>query len=260
MDNLTFDNSYNRNIQKRLLELTKNQGWEPDRLDRNVGGCGMEKCGGSRLRPSAEQQKSFFRVVPNSDEYVQPGTGASYPQLNMDELREYNKLSLNNEEVVPYQGGEAGGFNFKKTILKPVGTVVRSKPVKNLLKTGLKSAVKASVLAVTKNPVLAETIGEATSGLTNDLVDKGVENIGKGKGMKKPRKPRVKKMAGVEEYKGGKLELLISKSEDVKEPKKSKNVKLNKKEERAKLVKKVMKDKNMSLPQASKYIKENNLM
>lgn len=259
MYNLTFDNPYNRNIQKRLLELTKNQGWEPTRLDRNVGG-GMEKCGGSRLRPSAEQQKSFFRVVPNSHEFVQPGVGASYPQLNMDELREYNKLSLNNDEVIPYQGGK---FNFKKDILKPVGTVARSKPVKNLLKTGLKSAVKASVLAVTKNPVLAETIGEATSGITNDLVDKGTEQIGKGKGMKKPRKPRVKKMAGVEEYKGGKLELLLSKSEDVKdvkEPKKSKKVNMDKKMKRATLVKKIMKEKNMSLPQASKYIKENNLM
>ena len=260
MYNLTFDNPYNRAIQNKMLDLTKNQGWEPDRV---VGGCGVGCNGGSKLRPSYTQQPSFFKVVPKSEEYIQPGVGASYPQLNMEELENFNQLDLSKEKVVPFQGGEAGGFNFKKSVLKPVGSVVRSKPVQGLLKKGAQEAVKASVLAITKNPVLAETVATATKGLTDKAVEASTEKIGRGK---KQRKPRTKKVAGVEEFKGGKLELLISKSKDVKEPKEPKKQKetkksnLSKRVKRAQLVKEIMNKNNMTLPQASKYIKENNLM
>jgi hypothetical protein len=252
MYNLTFDNPYNRAIQKKMLELSQNQGWEPDRLDRKVGGCGMS-CGGSKLRPSAEQQPSFFRTVPKSETFIQPATGPSYPQLNMDELASYNMLDLSKEKTVPFQGG----LNFKK-MLKPVGSVIRSKPVQNLLKEGATKAVESAVLGVSGNPILAKTVSTATKGLTDSAVEQTSKQIGKG--GKKPRKPRSKKVAGVEEYRGGKLELLISKSEDVKVEKSPKKSGVDKKTKRAQLVKKVMNEKKMSLPQASKYIKENNLM
>jgi hypothetical protein len=126
------------------------------------------------------------------------------------------------------KGGKFDISNFKEEAFK------------KSLKFGKKAApviAKASVPIVTKAigdqlglpPTVSKTVGK----VLGDLASKALSGKGKDKG--KERVKIVKRDVGV--YKGGQ----------------------SKQKNRAALVKKIMQEKGMSLPQASKHIKENNI-
>ncbi len=108
--------------------------------------------------------------------------GKDYEYINTYDIPEskMNKLPLPVAEAIPIMKGEGihravylkgkGVPKFLKKVGRFFGKVVKSKPVKKILTELAKQGVASMVSSATGNPFL----GEATKGLTGNLVEQGV--------------------------------------------------------------------------------------
>lgn len=287
MANLTYNYPYNRDIADRVLDAqVKNiDAWEPERL-----------IGGGRTRLSTDVQPSYYANVDSNYKYVQPGVSTSYPMYNAVELKRVNEKSYYPSDVVPMQGGNISSIlkknehelhqllnylddDTKNTLSDIIKGSVNDKLEggfsfndfgKGLLSFG--KQLLGPILDVAA-PAIGTTLGTAVG---NPMLGAVVADVGKnvlksmtGAGKKAKKEKKVK---GIGIYSGDDSEP----KKDVK-PKKGKKVKVNlitesinvmsggkmksdKMRKRNELVKKIMKEKNMKLGEASKYVKENKLM
>ena len=230
---------------------------------------------------------------------IQPGNGVYYPQYNSSELAIINKSSklLSPSMQGGLNWGDVGNF-FKGATSKildiaapalgsyaagPAGAEVASlarNKFKDLTGLGrIKSNVK--IPKQSKGKIIHHKNPKIAPPTANRLKVKRVkvkkEKIDSSKAPEPikvtelisaltldDKSDEIPKAAGVGNFekltKGGKIKLpKVPKIKKVKEPKVVDTTKPKKTNERMLLVKNIMKEKNLNLPQASKYIKDNNL-
>ena len=261
-NSIAYDNDYNRKIAQRFNELnSKNQNPEPDNFFKfNIGLYGEKMVGGNRnigvIRQIGGSRPYLNEGVYDRDQKqkhkIVPGTNASmipyYHQYELDKID--NNLS-------DFQGG-----NIFKKAWKGIKKAVKNPVVKDIITKGLDYGA----------PIVGRQIGQFIGNpeLGEDAVNfarkKLKEKTGYGNkyqlymnknmsgGMCCPKKGKGVKSGGGGPVSGG----------GVKSggggPVSGGGVKSGgAKTKRAELVKKIMREKKLSLPQASKYIKENNL-
>lgn len=292
MSNLTYDYPYNQLIAKRFIDASASDsnisGWEPD-TDRKIGG--------GRTRMLTNLQPSYYVDVTDNS-FIQPGVGASYPMFDAVELSKVNEKSNYRSNVIPMQGGNIGSIlrrneheihqllnylddNTKSALADIIKGSINDKMEggfslgdfgKGLLNFG--SSLISPVLDIAA-PVVGTALGSAVG---NPLLGSVVAELGRGAiknitGAGKKAK-KNKKIKGIGVYTGETVTM-----ETGKKPKKEKKVKSklmelmtkpeslsggkmrsDKMKKRNELVKKIMKEKNMKLGEASKYVKENKLI
>jgi hypothetical protein len=272
-----FDNDYNKNLSSKYLNNMRNKINEdqPDNISQSVGGSSDRMIGGGSVYRS-NKLESYYKNVNSNDKYIQPGTVSGYPQFNMIELRELDSKPV--IKVEPLQGGRAakmdGGFSFNdflsglknvtssaldigapilgESLGGPIGATVAT-AARGLLKktTGYGRATKPRKVAgvgilskikrVSKKVTNATTSTAASPSLSPASP---LDNIIKG--GKRGRRPKNTATSAA-----------TSAATSTSTTTKSKGN--GKMKSRFELVKKIMNEKKLSLPAASKYIKDNNL-
>lgn len=246
---IAYDNDYNRKIAFQFNELnSKNQNPEPDNFFKyNIGLYGEKMIGGSR-------DIGLIRQIGGNRPYLNVGvydrdqkqSQKVVPGVNASMIPYYHQYELNkiDNNLSDYQGG-----NIFKQAAKGLKKFAKSKIGRKIITKALD--VAPGILS-TINPVLG-SVAKAGRDQLKESTGYGKKGIAlyKGDGVKSGGMGPVsggmccntKKGSGVKSggagpvsggAKGGKMK-------------------------RAELVKKIMKEKSMSLPQASKYVKENNL-
>lgn len=268
--NVSYDNPYNRDLAKKFIsnQLVSPNAYEPDEIPRPpmIGGnMYSRQIGGKRpyVNEGVYDRKSKDELLP--------GTSAGYPQYNSSELMMVDALGSNNQ--LPYiekvEGGSFKSF-LKKTgkVLKKTGEVL--KPIaKPIISAGLdvgaplagkylgsmvgQPALGATVANIARKELKKQTgYGVKSGGQKSALGSNLMESLGqkKGKGVKS---------GGIAMYEGSGI-----KSGGMSGVRSGGGVKsggaTDKRKKRGEMIKKVMKEKGMNLAQASKYIKENNLV
>ncbi len=268
----TFDNEYNRNLSAKYINNLRNK--ENENQPEMFGGSNMRLIGGGDVFRNNTLQ-SYYKNVNDDKTYIQPGTVSGYPQFNMIELRELDSKPL--IKVSPMQGGKNninmnmdGGFNFSdimsslKSVAKPA--------ISSILDVGsplLGEALGGPIGAI--GATAARNILKEKTGYGRTKIKK-VAGVGVLSKVKTPRKPRTKKISSaiVEPIiEGGKikrtrkskskLEAVIDAVNLEVKPKTTKNINSSGLKKRFEIVKQIMKEKNLSLPAASKYVKDNGL-
>ena len=275
----TFDNEYNRNLSNKYINNLRNK--ENENQPEIFGGSNMRFIGGGDVYRNNTLQ-SYYKNVNDDKTYIQPGTVSGYPQFNMIELRELDSKPL--IKVSPMQGGKNninmnmdGGFNFSDII------------------SSLKSVAKPAISSILDigAPMLGEAVGGPIIGAIGATVARNILKQKTGYGRTKIKKvagvgvlskvktPKTKKISPtiVEPIvEGGKtkrtrkskskLEAVIDAVNLEVKPKETKTTKskttknINSSgglKKRFEIVKQIMKEKNLSLPAASKYVKDNKL-
>ena len=246
---LTLDYPYNRNIVKKLSDYMHM--WEP-MLTSNIRGGN---------HPGSSSARGH---------YVLPGSSAAYPMFNMVEqdlidsgkltkkqiLKGNARKSVKQSEVASdiaqaiesSMGGSelsGGAIDFKK--IKRVAIPILKLAASRGLDVGL-PALGASVSTfLGGNPLVGAFVGK----LGRDILK---QQTGLGR--------KLNRTTDVAEYKGGSH--YKKKAPQKKAPQKGTGHKAKPKvsggrNKRNEIVKKIMKEKNLSLPQASKYVKEHGL-
>lgn len=247
-----YDNDYNRKLSDSLNQIN----YALSKKDNLTNVVSSRMYGGARQTDYIQDLQTY-----GNNNYVKTGTSASYPFLNRNEL---NQLDGSKVNYLPYQvktgkGKMTGGFSWSDVgnFLKPIAS------------TALDALVPVAS-AYTGMPTAVSAVRGAIKGAT-------------GVGLKRGRKGGAK-TAGVGNYKGGrkpkmtpeekmfKLEAIQQKKDSKKaEREAKKQAKLEAKsskpkrvasagaKKRAEIVKKVMKDMNMKMIDASKYVKDKGL-
>lgn len=271
--NVSYDNPYNQDLAKKFIsyQLVSNNAYEPDKIQKPplIGGNMYSRAiGGSRPYVN---QGSYER---KNREDVLPGTSANYPQYNSTELMMVDKLGSNNQlpyiENVDYSGGNV----FKKIgrTLKKAAKSKGAKVLGNILtKTasrgldfaapalgsfaapfvGMDPAIGRELATVARRELKNQTgFGKMTKKQLHEWnkSDSGVKSGGSGL-----------RSGGIATYEGS-----CVKSGGMSGVRSGGGVKsggaTDKRKRRGEMIKKIMKEKKMNLAQASKYIKENNLL
>ena len=270
-----INNSYNSDIANKLLnkmQFNKNIHIEPEQFNNKLSGGSYNRCiGGSDLRQSTNTYGSYYKDVSGNSEYIQPGVCASYPQFNMVELRELDSKPVIN--VPTMQGGKnsmTGGFSFNdfinsvKSVAKPLVSTALDvgAPMLGALggPTGQIVANAARDIIKTKTGYGRKTKKVAGVGILSTIKDSKKTN----KKIKSPldnnsnKENIVPNLEALSIVKGGKRGRKLKSKSTINTdiapitPKSS----LKK---RFEIVKQIMKEKNLSLPAASKYVKDNKL-
>jgi hypothetical protein len=234
---LTLDYPYNRNLAKKL----SNHGythWEPYMTSQIRGGQMYAMPGSSASYPmfNSVEQNSIDRGK-RTKKQVLSGKARSG---GSDQSKVENQVIRAIEGVVDKDQMSGGAFKFDK---KKVGDVVKV-VAKTALSKGLDIGIPALGATVSTyfggNPAIGIFVGKIVRGVlkakTGYARDSDIGTY-KGGGCKKPLKKVPRK--------GGKCP--------------SKAGPAKKRGERNEIVKRVMREKNMNLPTASKYVKEHGL-
>ena len=248
-NSIAYDNEYNHKIASWFNALnSKNQNPEPDNFFKNnVGLYKNGMVGGNR--------NAFTRQIGGSRPYLNVGvydrdqkeSQKIVPGVNASMIPYYHQYELNkiDNNLSDFQGGNV----FKKigrTIKKVVKNPTVKKIISSALDVGAPIAGKALGTLVGQ-PILgaqAATIGRKILKESTGYGKKGIA-LYKGEGVKSggccPKEGKGVKSGGVKSGGAGPV---------------SGGKRINK---RAEIVKKIMKEKKMSMIQASKYVKDNNL-
>lgn len=235
---LTLDYPYNQKLAKKLSQYQYI--WEP------------------------MQTNTFIRQRSGGAMYAMPGSSATYPMLDMVSQRIYDKGKPSKGEAImkvqpsrpsapkrrggaskPTQSDVAGEIAQALTGKGMSGGAINWDKVKKVATPILKKAISKGLDVGA--PALGAAVGTAIGGPGGASIGGMVGKLGRelikettGYG----RKPKQSKDVGV--YHGGAKPKAKPKAQGGR----------NKRNE---IVKKVMREKGMSLPQASKYVKEHNL-
>ena len=273
---LLYDTKYNRKIADNVIALQakKNPFHEPDHFNKPIeqvlfggnrmiggmasrsGGSVGSRSGGKRALKDADlvprtpfKQELLLPYSPRKE--VLAGAVVNTPRWTATELRHIDKMKNTtyapNEIVARFVDTRDGyadqmeGGSFKGFLrgVKKVGKKVLYNPV---VKGAISSAL--DVGAPLAGKALGAYLGQPALGLA---ISQGAR-----KGVKEATGFGVGSYSGgsVGSYSGGSV--VGSRSGGAKPKPKSKN-------KRAEIVKRVMKEQGMTLPQASKYVKEHNL-
>jgi hypothetical protein len=275
MSSLIYNNPYNNNISKSLINFTKLKEYnnQPDIFDyrggalgdRYIGGAIVQNYSGSKYTEGVRlDEPQFFGKPSSGSKYIQPGVNGQYPQYNMIELR-----NINGDKKLEggLNWGDVGNF-FKPIISKgldiaapaigsylggPLGAQVATTGRDILKQTtgyGRIKKVKALKVKVPKIPKAKKgkkAVAVEVEIKSGDIGNYSTTNESGGKLKKRGRKSKLSKLDSVSES----ISNLKINENEVKPLKTKKN--------RMEMVKKIMKEKGMNLPSASKYIKDNNL-
>jgi hypothetical protein len=248
---LIYDNEYNNKISNSLINLTKLKEYNNQPTRFNYSGAGIninryDRVVGGMIPINSENRldKPIYYTKPASGgEYIQPGTNAAYPN--------YNSIELNN-----INGGAKSGGSFLSSaigLMKPF--------VKPIISKSLDVVVPMAVKRITGENVVGNAASDVARSITGSLTGYGM-NAGVGNYETTQTAKKYAKKSGGKIKKNKKLEDLTNVISNLELGKPTETIKSTPKKNiknRMELVKKIMKEKNMNLPSASKYIKENNL-
>lgn len=272
---LALDMPYQRNVANRLIPFKSN--WE-------------NKAFGGSI-PNVIPDSTEF--VPGSrfthQQYVSPGSTPNYPQFNFTDLRRINKEGFGKEDIKKTGGKKCTckkkGGSVDPDVVKKIASAIEgsidltqlsgngkyggkidTNKIKNAVASVAKVAgpvildfgIPAITTAVATHlgvPVAGPVVGKIIRGAVKHLTGYGrkqpVKPMKRPAPMKKPMKrpaPAVLPDDGVAEYMGGKRKAPVKRKVGDKMAK------------RNALIRKLMSEKNLTLPMASKYIKEHNLL
>ena len=230
---LTLDYPYNRRIASKLSDYQYI--WEPTNIRQRSGGAMYAMPGSSATYPvldmvsqriydkgKSSKGEAIMKVQPSRPVAPSKQGGASKKKPKQSQVAQEIAQAFENEEMT------GGSINWDK--VKKVATPILKQAISKGLDVGA-PALGTAVGSLVGQPAVGALVGK----LGRELL-RGTTGVG--------RKPKQSKDVGV--YHGGAKF----------KPKAKEQSGRNKRNE---IVKKVMKEKGLSLPQASKYVKENNL-
>lgn len=278
-----YENDYNRRLANNLSQIN----YSLSKKDNLTDVVGMKGGAVSRMRSNDEKNMYVQDLASVGDKYIMSGSSANYPMLNMSELQRLDKERKNPLYYQKLTNSQLKGgisWNDVGNFFKPIGSAIldvaapaagmfMGGPAGAMGATAIRQGIKGATGVGLKKGKMggAKTAGVGTykiaGKLSQEQKDARIAIKQSKQEQKKAEKDARKavkqaekdaRMAVKQAQKEAKIAIKQSKQSQKQDnkPKRKASSSVNK---RAEIVKQIMKDMNLKMVDASKYVKEKGL-